>query len=83
MDNVFSLEDDYGDMFITQSDRVLNQSDSEKSEILKDPMDFSSPCVSLVSSQSSMHYSDISDDDDIFEIPSSQKHQMNSNDTKR
>ena len=52
MDNVFSLEDDYGDMFITQSDRVLNQSDSEKSEILKDPMDFSSPCVSLVSSQS-------------------------------
>ena len=74
MESLFSLEDDYGDMFLTQSDKVINDCDSEKSEILPDPMDFSSPCVSLVSNQNSTHYSDISDDD-LFEIPVSQKHQ--------
>ena len=74
MEPVFSLEDDYGDMFLTQSDNVITESDSGKSEILPDPMDFSSPCVSLVLSQDTTHYSDISDDD-LFEIPVSQKHQ--------
>ena len=83
MDNVFSLEDDYGDMFITQYDRVINECDGEKCEILPDPMDLNFPCVSLVSSQSLMHYSDISDDDDIFKIPSSQKHQNYADESKR
>ena len=71
---MFSLEDDYGDMFLTQSDKVINDEDSGKSGILDDPMDFSSPCVLLVSSQNETHYLDISDND-LFEIPMSQKHQ--------
>ena len=73
MAEVFSLEDDYGDIFITQSDKVLHEDNSDKSdvEILPDPMDFSSPCVSLVSKHNDAQYSDISDDD-MFEIPSSQ-----------
>ena len=79
---MFSLEDDYHDMFITQSDAVINDGVSQKSEILPDPLDFNSPCVSLVSSQNSMQYSDISDDE-VFEIPSSQKHQSAVDDNKR
>ena len=55
---------------------------SQNSEILPDPLDFNSPCVSLVSSHSSMQYSDISDDE-VFEIPSSQKHQIAVDDNKR
>ena len=82
MEPVFSLEEDYGDMFITQSDAVINEGNNDKSEILLDPLDFSSPCVSLVSSQNSMQYSDISDDD-AFEIPSSQKHENAVDDSKR
>ena len=73
---MFSLEDDYGDIFITQSDKVLNDRECKKSgisDVLPDPMDFSSPCVSLVSKGNDTQYSDISDDD-MFDIPCSQKH---------
>ena len=70
---VFSLEDeDYGDMFITQSSDISNVN-SQKSEIIGDPMDFTSPCSSLVTGGNitGNQYSDISDADD-FDIPSPQ-----------
>ena len=69
---VFSLEeDDCNELFITQScsgdNNSVNSSVNDGfSGVLGDPMDFASPCSSLVNA----HYSDISDDD--FEIPSSQ-----------
>ena len=84
---LFSLEDDYRDIFITQSDKVVNDKVNEsnessgKSVIFGDPLDFSSPCVSLVSSTSDVHYSDISDDDN-FDIPSSQKHDVTEKKTR-
>ena len=67
--DVFSLEDEeYSDLILTQSSSISKV--SEKSVIMPDPMDFQSPCVSLIS-KNSMEYSDISDDD--FErIPCSQ-----------
>ena len=70
---VFSLEDDdYGDMFITQSAGV-SDNNSQKSVIIGGPMDFMSPCSSLVSDDNvaTNQYSDISDAED-FDIPSSQ-----------
>lgn len=86
MEEVFSLEDDYGDLFITQSDKIVNNNgvgSHSDGGILPDPMDFSSPSVSLVSSESqSAQYSDISDDE-IFDIPSSQKQQPGSKDDER
>ena len=88
MAEVFSLEDDYGDLFITQSDNNLNVDSSqnykneEESGILSDPFDFSSPCVSMISKQKEPQYSDISDAED-FEIPSSQKHGLDENEKKR
>ena len=71
--DTFSLEDDdCPELFITQSASNVNVNDSinqNNSSILGDPSDFSSPCVSILSSQ----YSDISDDEDIV-FPLSQKH---------
>ena len=71
---VFSLEDDYGDMFITQSGGINTGDDNSSNnsvQVLPYPMDFSSPCVSLTSSNNVPQYSDISDDED-FQIPPSQ-----------
>ena len=88
MAEVFSLEDDYGDLFITQSDNILNVDSSqndekeEESGILSDPFDFSSPCVSLVSNEKEPQYSDISDAED-FDIPSSQKHGLDEIEEKK
>ena len=72
--DVFSLEeDDYGDMFITQSSSNSSQVESSgnKVEILGDGADFVRPMCSLVSNveDKSCKYSDISEDED-FEIPS-------------
>ena len=71
--SVFSLEeDDCESLFITQSS--MNSGNSQNNDgILGDPMDFSSPCASVISRESATQgkYSDISDDD--FEIPCSQK----------
>ena len=71
--DVFSLEDDdVSGLFLTQSsDKSVSQVND--SVILKDPFDFSSPCVSLVSQPkpNDVLYSDISDSED-FNIPSSQ-----------
>ena len=73
---VFSLEDDDGnDLFITQESQMdKNNRKSEGSSILGDPLDFQSPCASLINT----HYSDISDDD-LMEIPCSQISQNTSN----
>ena len=85
-EEVFSLEDDYGDIFITQSDKIVNSNGAESCSnggILPDPMDFSSPNVSLISRPSqNVQYSDISDDE-TFDIPSLQKHQESSKDYER
>ena len=67
MMEVFSLEDDdCSQMFITQSSpkrqRISNEEVGNFS-ILGDEMDFSSPCVSVLSGTNNPHYSDISDDD--------------------
>ena len=90
MDNkmeMFSLQDDYRDVFIIQSDKIVNDglvSNEENCEkdgdlsVLADPMDFSSLCTSLLGST---HYSDISDDD--FEIPSSQMTTITKDDNGR
>ena len=71
----FSLEDeDYGDLFITQStnDDIDKESECE-SGILGDPLNFVSPCASVVNTVNvnTNAYSDISDDDD-FQFPLSQ-----------
>ena len=66
---VFSLEDDeYSSLILTQSSSVSEVSD--KSAILPDPMDFESPCVSLIT-KSQPVYSDISEND-FEDIPCSQ-----------
>ena len=61
-DGDFSLEEDEcSSMFLTQSSNM----DKEKTgygAILGDPMDFTSPCSSLITSRNTQ-YSDISDDD--------------------
>ena len=76
--DLFSLEDeDYQGMFITQSSS--NESNtSVNSGIISDASDFSSPCVSLVSQNttSAPAYSDISDEGDLV-IPSSQVPESN------
>lgn len=73
MMDLFSLEDeDYQGMFITQSSS--NESNtSVNSGIISDSSDFLSPCVSLISQNTTPApvYPDISDEDD-FVIPSSQ-----------
>ena len=77
--SAFSLEDDDCEsLFITQSSVKSDESVNDVG-ILPDPLDFSSPCESLVSrgNISESKYSDISDDDS--EIPPSQ----NSMDTSR
>ena len=77
--DMYSLEDDGNDLFITQ------QSPSDKSDrnvtksVFGDVADFQSPCISLVIQQ---HYSDISNDD-FMDIPSSQINQNLENDYKR
>ena len=59
--DVFSLEEDDGnDMFITLT--LRDDQNRNFSSILGDPMDFSSPCVSLVNRETP-HYLDISDDE--------------------
>ena len=66
---LFSLEDEeYNQLFITQSsNNSVNVTENVgNSSILRDPLDFKSPCVSVLSDK----YSDISDDE--FDIPSSQ-----------
>ena len=73
--DICSLEDDdYEGLFITQSDKVVQNADvQEKSPIFGDPMDFSAPLVTLTGNceTNQCHYSDISDDD-MELIPSSQ-----------
>ena len=68
--DTFSLEDDdYGDMFITQSskdnDEIVPDDDNSNKELFLGllKIDFSSPCSSLLKDQSdsSHQYSDISD----------------------
>ena len=66
---LFSLEDEeYSQLFITQSsNNSVNVTENDgNGSILGDPLDFKSPCVSVLSDQ----YSDISDEE--FDIPSSQ-----------
>ena len=70
--DLFSLEDnDYcNDLFITQSSpKNEGNMPQNGSAITDNPMDFSSPCVSLLpgTGVASTHYSDISEDE--FEIP--------------
>ena len=70
---LFSLEEDEGnELFITQT--PSEKKDEDKfGGILGDPMDFSSPCKSVIGegNNTSQQYSDISDDEN-FDIPSSQ-----------
>ena len=67
--DIYSLEDDEGnDMFLTQEFHGRNNSQS--SGILRNPLDFQSPCVSILGNNKG-EYSDISDDD-FMKIPSSQ-----------
>ena len=71
--DIFSLEEDDGnELFLTQSksDSADLRNYSQNISILGDPLDFKSPCASLVS-RSQTQYSDISEDD-FEDIPSSQ-----------
>ena len=72
---VSSLEDeDYGDMFITQSSSRVNVEENDgTNSILGNEMDFASPCALLINRENVTvsQYSDISDVED-FQIPSSQ-----------
>ena len=66
-------------MFLTQESRnIVNNS-----PVLGDPMDFQSPCVSLVvqSQGGTSIYEDISDDK-LFEIPCSQQNMQTGSDDK-
>lgn len=73
MMEVCSLEDeDYSQLFITQSSPKRNNDKVPKNCIIGEPMDFGSPCVSLLNPDQQPHYSDISDDD-FDMIPCSQK----------
>ena len=58
-------------MFITQEVGGNTENDISVGSILCDEADFQSPCVSVVNLQEAM-YSDISDDEGDFQIPSSQ-----------
>ena len=64
---VFSLEEDDYAMFITQSERIVSQQENYDG-ILGDPSDFKSPVRSVLS-EGATQYSDISDDDDAFQLP--------------
>ena len=72
----FSLEDDNGDLFITQESKEMDSGFSEKidgehEEFLVVPTDdFQSPCVSLVSRGQKYQpdISDISDNENQFEM---------------
>ena len=82
---VYSLEDeDCNDLFITQqspsdkSDKISGEMSANK--VLNDPMDFQSPCVSLVGN--SQIYSDISDDE-FVDIPLSQNARNYRNDCEQ
>ena len=51
--DVFSLEDDdWQGLFITQSDRILNENSSQRAKILPKGDNFASSCVSLVTQNS-------------------------------
>ena len=67
--DVYSLEEDENQLFLTQRDSQRD-STSEESLILRNPLDFASPCASLLGVKQDQ-YSDISDDE--FDIPCSQK----------
>ena len=72
--DTFSLEnDDAKELFITQTPSK-EKDGSELIGLLGDPMDFSTPCRSIVGERVNINvdYSNISDDD-FFEIPWSQK----------
>ena len=72
--DMFSLEDDdANELFITQTPSSSNVGIGN-SGIMADNMDFTSPCKSLIPDgvQKKFDFSDISDDE-IFEIPCSQK----------
>ena len=81
MMEIFSLEDDdASDLFITQTPSE-NKNEVVKMGIIDDPMDFTSPCKSLVGDVG-QKYSDISDDDDVL-IPCSQNIPMARNTNTR
>ena len=67
---MFSLEEEDGFMFVTQSDNIINEVSSSEG-ILGDPCDFASPVISALK-HDVPQYSDISDDDCGFEFPLSQ-----------
>ena len=74
MMELFSIEDDDAkELFITQTLSVQNDGNNLVG-LIGDEKDFVSPCVSLVNhhQNNSAHYSDISDNE-IFDIPCSQK----------
>ena len=78
--DLFSLEDndDCNELFITQSSPTNDGNiPGNGIGITDNPMDFSSPCVSLLpgSGVESAHYSDISEDE--FDIPCSQQSSTN------
>ena len=67
---VYSLEDEDNSLFITQSDKSVND-DQDDSGILGMDSDFTSPLCSFVS-HNVPHYLDILDEEGDFDIPSSQ-----------
>ena len=67
---VFSLEDEGNDLFITQQDKIV-----ENSGILNDGMDFQSPCSGIVTGAIDAKYSDISDFESDVDVPSLQCNQ--------
>ena len=83
---ICSLEDDdYEGLFITQSDKSLNNSGiTGNSSILGDPMDFSSPLVTLTprGENKMPEYSDISDDE-LDPFPCSQNYQSSPGHSQR
>ena len=68
--DIFSLEDDGNEMFITQEDSGI-QNDSQIGSILGDENDFQSPCRGVFD-VGGMLYSDISDEDSNYEMTSLQ-----------
>ena len=78
---IFSLEEEekMSSMFLTQESRR----NVNNSPILGDPMNYQSPCVSLVAqSQGAVSvYEDISDDE-LFKIPCSQQNSQTTSDAK-
>ena len=64
---VFSLEDESNELFITQQPKS-----NEIDGILPDGMDLKLPCSGIVSGALGTHYSDISNFESDVDIPSSQ-----------